>query len=301
MEKPTVAVVGLGVVGGAVYKALQAAGYNTLGYSRSNPINSYEQIAKEAKIVFLVVGTPSQPDGKVNMDAVYDVMENIENQFAPIPDDDNDEEVQKDPLTDLIERPIIVIKSTVVPGTNAMLKKLYPQYTFVSSPEFLTEMTALQDFQNPDRTVIGCDSDEVFEKIAAIYDDIEETGGDKITAPVLHMTPIEAELVKYFSNNFLALKVTYANEAKEICEIYGADWNGKVATAVGMDHRIGDSHFEVTEKGGFGGMCFPKDTKGLYNELLLRGYTPQLLKTAIELNEKFRSKKGRDPYTNLDN
>lgn len=284
MTKPTVAVIGLGVVGGAVYEALKDAGYETLGYSRSKQINSYDEIVEKAKVIFLVPGTPARENGTVNMDAIHDIMENLDERYEAKPE---------------LEKPVVVIKSTVIPGTNATLSKIYPGFTFVSSPEFLTELTALSDFKNPDRTVIGTESDEVFEMLITIYDDIE--GNNVDSGPIMHVSPIEAELIKYFSNLFLATKVIFANEANKIAQLYGAEWNGSIATGVGMDHRIGDSHFQVTEKGGFGGMCFPKDTKGLYNESLMRGYTPRLLETVIQLNEEFRSKEGRDPYTNLDN
>lgn len=283
IKKATVAVIGLGVVGKAVYDALKDAGFNTLGYSPSKPWNSYEQIADEADFIFLVPGTPSREDGTVNMDAVHDVMQNLSEAVGS---------------SKVAMRRVVIFKSTVVPGTNQFFSNLLPEFEFVSSPEFLTEKTALKDFRNPDRVVIGTTNEDIYNELVDIYEEIDE----EPEAGKYHMVrPIAAEMIKYASNCFLATKVTFINEMGRICEEFGVDWNKEVRQGFGADKRIGHSHTLITDKGGYGGMCFPKDTKGLYNQSLQHGYEPKLLKAVIDLNKDFRKKEGEDPFTEIDN
>jgi UDPglucose 6-dehydrogenase len=261
-----IAVIGhTGVVGNAVYQAFRNKFFNDV-VGLSSETGSYQEVA-QADFVFLCVPTPESKTGEVDMSIVYSVMDNLKN--------------------NKIKDQIIIIKSTVEVGTNQALSEKYPEFIFVSSPEFLTEKNAEFDFLHPDRIVIGSESLEASSKVASIYNKvIPDTN-------YFYCSPIEAELIKYFSNVFLALKIIFSNEANKICRKYSndsvrADWNSFVRFGFGLDKRIGMSHTEVTKKGGFGGMCFPKDTKGLYYKLLRDGYDSQLLKLIIDMNNEFR-------------
>jgi UDPglucose 6-dehydrogenase len=245
-----------GVVGKAIYNAFPGS----IGLSSKE--GSYEEMAK-ADIVFMAVPTPSKKDGSINMDILYSCMD----------------EMQKHKT----KEQIVVVKSTVVPGTNKYLTSNY-DFEFVSSPEFLTELNAETDFLTPDRVVIGANSKEAFDKVIDSYSKILPDG-----TQIVRCKPIEAELIKYYANCFLAMKVIYANEAKTLCDEVGADYD-KVKLGVSLDSRIGDSHLSVTEKGGYSGMCFPKDTKGFSDYSKKIGIKQELIETMVKLNKEIREK-----------
>lgn len=217
---------------------------------------------RDAAVVLLAVGTPSLPDGRVDLSQVYAVMQEII-QHA------------RDELT-------VVMKSTVPPGTGRTLSKRFLAHChvpihYVSNPEFLREGKAVWDWYHPDRIVVGCDDEAVAQQVLGLYADID--------APKVVMDVTSAEMVKYASNAFLATKISFINEIANLCELVGADID-KVAPAVGMDQRIGP-HF-LQSGLGYGGSCFPKDTKGLDHVSSFNGYRFSLLKSVIEVNARQR-------------
>ena len=246
-----------GVVGSAVYKAFSDV-FETVGVSLEN-INDYPQI-KESTLIFLCVPTPMDTFGKVNMAFVYEAMT----------------EIQK-----YLSKGIVIVKSTVTPETNASLAAKYSQFDFVSSPEFLTAKRPYEDFMNQDRVIIGTYKSDVFELVKSAYE-------KAINCQIyIHTKPIEAELIKYFANAFLALKVIYANEAKQLADTLGADWS-TIAQGVGTDKRIGPSHLQVKAPGGFDGTCFPKDVSGIYHFAKENKIELSLIKATHKVNMKLR-------------
>jgi UDPglucose 6-dehydrogenase len=214
-------------------------------------------------VVFVAVGTPEKKDGSADLSAVYEVAK----KFAE----------------NINGYKIIVNKSTVPVGTgkevkaiiNNNMKKPF-QFDVVSNPEFLREGSAVNDFMHPDRIVIGAESEQAI----AIMKDIYSV--HYLNESPFVVTNIEtAEIIKYASNAFLALKISYINEIANLCDIVGADVH-KVAKAMGMDGRIGQKFLHPGP--GFGGSCFPKDTKAFSNIAKKYGYNLKLVDTLIEVN-----------------
>jgi len=176
---------------------------------------------------------------------------------------------------------IIIIKSTVTPGTTIKFEKSFPNSKFCFSPEFLTEANFLDDFINAERTVIGSNNDLVLRRMAVIFK-------QRFPKTKIFLTdPTSAETVKYFANAFLSLKVTFANYFYDYCQKLGIKYE-EVKKMASFDHRIGDYHLEVTTQRGFGGKCFPKDLVAIMGEVKKMGVDTSLLQTMWEYNKKIR-------------
>ena len=170
---------------------------------------------------------------------------------------------------------IIAVKSTVVPGTASALSSMIER-SIVSNPEFLREGNAIEDTVHPDRVVVGGKSAVDVKKVSDIW---EFTG-----APIMRVTNENAELIKYASNSFLATKISFINEIANLCErIPGTDV-ATVAQGIGMDHRIGKDFLRAGI--GFGGSCFPKDTRALVSFAEERGVELKIVKSTMEVNEE---------------
>jgi UDPglucose 6-dehydrogenase len=223
-------------------------------------ISDYSELQSVPYAVFITVGTPSLESGDADLSCVYDA-----SLLA---------------AKNLPETTLIVIKSTVPPGTTSavqnFLKAKGYSHQLVSNPEFLREGKAIADFMNPDRVVIGLWDEKSREVIQKIYKDF---------SPLFFTDPTTAELIKYASNSFLATKIAFINEMANICEKTGGDVDA-LAIAMGMDKRIAPDFLKVGP--GFGGSCFPKDILAL--EFLARkcGEPFHVLSAVIEANEKRR-------------
>ncbi len=174
------------------------------------------------------------------------------------------------------------MKSTVPPGTGATLKARYLTHAavpvrYVSNPEFLREGHAIDDWYHTDRIVLGSDDVEAFATMRALYADIE--------APVVETDIASAETIKYASNAFLSTKISFINEIANLCDAIGADIDA-VAHGVGLDARIGPQFLRAGI--GYGGSCFPKDTRALDFISTMNGYQFTLLKAVIEVNNRQR-------------
>ena len=197
------------------------------------------RVISESEFIFVCVPTPMFSDNSgIDLSVVEEVVDTI----AP-----------KISGTDKI----LVIKSTVIPGTTASFKKKFPKANLAMNPEFLTEANAPWDFLHPDRTIIGALSQAVSERLVQLYRDLL---GPQTKVFITDTTT--AEMVKYMSNAFLATKVIFANEMYGLCTALGIKYE-EVAKMVAADERIGQSHLSVTTMRGFGGKCFPKDTVAL--------------------------------------
>ncbi|MGZ4174189.1 MAG: UDP-glucose dehydrogenase family protein, partial [Solirubrobacteraceae bacterium] len=177
------------------------------------------------------------------------------------------------------DRHALVMKSTVPVGTGASIKRIFAEqgksgFAYVSCPEFLKEGSALEDFQSPDRVVVGDDGDWAGDAVVHLYQPLD--------APLVRTDVKSAEMVKLASNAFLATKISFINEIANVCEETGADV-AEVARGMGLDQRIG-GHF-LRPGIGFGGSCFPKDVSALKQLAGNSGYHFQLLTAVIEVNE----------------
>ena len=210
-----------------------------------------------AEFVFLCVPTPQGADGRADLSYIHSVAEEI----APF----------------LESEAVVINKSTVPVGSTRVVEQVLHRedVSVVSNPEFLREGSAVHDCLHPDRIVIGTDHQAAAIQVAGLF--------EGISAPVLVTGPASAETIKYASNAFLATKVSFVNAIANLCEAVGADV-GDVVLGMGYDKRIG---FEFLKPGpGWGGSCFPKDSRALVRIAEDAGYEFGLLKGVISVNEE---------------
>ncbi|NRT70212.1 UDP-glucose dehydrogenase family protein [Clostridium beijerinckii] len=226
----------------------------------------YKNAYKDADLVFIGVGTPEREDGSANLDYVFNVCKQIS---------DN---IEKDCL--------VVVKSTVPIGTNdkveAFIKENLKNKVNVevaSNPEFLAQGTAVLDTLYAKRIVIGVESKKAENILKEIYKPYNQ--------PIVVTNRRSAEMIKYASNDFLALKISFINEIANFCEIVGADVED-VAKGMSFDPRIGDKFLKAGI--GYGGSCFPKDTKALHWLANDNGYELKTIKATIEVNQNQKYK-----------
>ena len=216
------------------------------------------EAVEDAELLFVCVDTPSTYSGDADLSRVWTVL---------------------DELPALDRRAILVMKSTVPVGTGekvraALETRGLAHIGYVSNPEFLAEGTAVEDFMNPDRIVIGAFADADGDRVEQLYRGLRTR--------VVRSDVASAEMIKLASNAFLATRISFINEIANVCEVTGADVE-KVAEGVGLDHRLGP-HF-LRAGVGYGGSCFPKDTSALKQLASNSGYHFQLLSAVIEVNE----------------
>ena len=216
-------------------------------------------------VIFIAVGTPSRDDGSADLSAV--------------------EEVAREIAKEMGGYKVVVVKSTVPVGTSRKLKKLIRDhqirpvpFDIVSNPEFQREGSAIEDFMRPDRVTIGAESQQAIATMKEIYSALY-----LIETPFVITSLETAEMIKYAANAFLATKVTFINEIANLCEYAGADVL-HVARAMGLDGRIGKKFLHPGP--GYGGSCFPKDTRALLRMAEDRGYPFRVLHSVIEVNEE---------------
>ncbi len=225
---------------------------------------SYPEGLHDTEYVFIAVGTPSGVDGEADLRYVAAAAQSIA-------------EAMNNPL-------IIINKSTVPVGTGDwvadIVRSHQPQpipFSVVSCPEFLREGSAISDFMQPHRTVLGSLEREAAEKVAQLH--------LPLRAPIMITDLRTAEMIKYASNAFLAAKISFINEIANICEALGADVK-EVAVGMGYDKRIGAQFLDAGL--GYGGSCFPKDVKALAYMAAEKGRHPQLLNAVMEINNDRR-------------
>jgi UDPglucose 6-dehydrogenase len=227
--------------------------------------SAYPEALAEAEFAFIAVGTPSGVDGEADLQYVRTVAESI---------------------ADVVNHPIIVVnKSTVPVGTGDWVADIItkrrggndPDFPVVSNPEFLREGSAINDFMNPDRVVLGSLNREAANRVAQLY--------LSLRCPIMITDLRTAEMIKYASNAFLATRISFTNEIANICEDLGADVR-EVATGMGYDKRIGHAFLDAGL--GWGGSCFPKDVKALAHMAVLHGAHPQLLQAVMDINRNQR-------------
>ena len=218
---------------------------------------SIGEAVTDAEVVFLCLPTPQGDDGSADLSYV--------------------EQATRDISTTLKQGAVLVNKSTVPVGTAARVAKIIGRtdISVVSNPEFLRQGTAVHDFLHPSRVVIGSDSESAMDVVARLYQGVD--------APILKMKTASAEALKYAANAFLATKLTFINAMADICEAVGADIFD-VANGIGLDPRIGKDMLRAGP--GWGGSCFPKDTRALVSIASDGGYDFALLRGVIETNDQ---------------
>ena len=262
-----IGLIGNGFVGNAVYENLKRT-YPFCVYDK-NPakanVDNVRDVCHNAKIIFVALPTPMESSGRCDLSIIFGVMNEIACWY-----DDN----------------IVILKSTVPPGTCERIKKVHPKLRLVFSPEFLTEANYIEDFKNCNRMIFGGDIEDTSECVkvlSAVFPDKSYLMTDLKTA----------EMVKYFINTFLAVKVSFANEMKQICDTVDLDYDDVKRLAL-YDTRIGKSHLMVPGPDGnlgFGGTCFPKDINALMFFAQENGIDPLLLRSAWDKNLEVREEK----------
>lgn len=240
----------------------------------------YERAYRDADVIFIGVGTPEKKDGSAKLSYVFSVAKQIAHS------------IQKEC--------VVVVKSTVPIGTNDRLEALIKSEIkndvpvhIASNPEFLAQGTAVRDTLQASRIVLGVESDYAEKILRQAYAGFTDV-------PILITNRRSAEMTKYASNDFLALKISYINEIANLCEIVGANIED-VAKGMGYDDRIGNKFLNAGI--GYGGSCFPKDTKALHWLANFHDYEIKTIKAAIEVNDQQKIKlikKARKYYESLE-
>jgi UDPglucose 6-dehydrogenase len=228
-----------------------------------------EKGVRASSVIFIAVGTPAKSDGAPNLSYLEGVVREVASYMH--------------------EYKIIVLKSTVPVGTGKWIKGIIEKeargtvpFDFVSNPEFLREGAAVEDFFRPDRVVIGAETKRAIDTMKKIYNALY-----LIETPFVITTIETAEMIKYASNAFLATKVSFINEIANLCERVGADVHD-VARAMGLDGRIGRKFLHPGP--GFGGSCFPKDTKALVHIGREHSCEMEIVESTIRVNERQKAR-----------
>lgn len=226
----------------------------------------YASAYKEAEAVFIGVGTPEMPDGSANLSYIAAVTRQIA------------ETVERDCL--------VVVKSTVPVGTNDKVEQFIKDFLVhdvkvevASNPEFLAQGSAVHDTLHAARIIIGTESESAEAKLREIY--------APFNLPIVSVKRRSAEMIKYASNDFLALKISYMNDIANLCELVGADITD-VAKGMSYDERIGARFLNAGI--GFGGSCFPKDTKALKYLAREHGYTLKTVEACVDVNTRQKTR-----------
>jgi len=271
--KQKIGIIGKGFVGSAVQFGFSPnvgidAEVRVYDKDPNKSTHSLIEVVTESDIIFLSVPTPSNIDGSMNIDIVESALADID-QFS---DDYN------------FEIGIILLRSTVVPGTTRKLQEKYPKLKIVFNPEFLTERSANFDFINQTRFILGGSSDDVIE--------VSELFRDRFgsTISIIETNYETAELIKYMTNTFFATKISFLNDMKLLADECGAIWDDTIEGFV-RDGRIGHTHLDVPGhdgRYGFGGSCFPKDIQALIDYAREHGVEMNVLKGAWKTNLEVR-------------
>jgi UDPglucose 6-dehydrogenase len=234
---------------------------------RLNFTTSIKEAVDHAKVIFIAVGTPPRQDDSADLQHVYQAAQEIAKHMQ--------------------DYKVIVNKSTVPIGTGHLIKKEIENilqqrnttfgFDVVSNPEFLREGTAVKDFLKPDRIVIGAESEISLNLMKKIY-----SVQIQLDIPIVVTNLETAEMVKYAANAFLATKISYINEIADMCDLCNADIS-VVSNAMGLDNRIGPKFLNPGP--GYGGSCFPKDTKALVKIGKKLGYVPKIIESTVEVND----------------
>lgn len=260
-----IGVIGQGFVGNAVYQKFKNH-YDVLTYDKykSDHNSTLRDLILNSNYIFVCLPTPMNTDGSCNTDIIEEVLEQVN-------------EITDSPKT-------IVLKSTVICGTTERLNLKYEFLNIVFNPEFLTERNAVKDYDNQDRIILGgdrpytTDLKQIFSKVFP-------------NSRIIKTSSTHAEMVKYLTNTFLAVKVSFANEMYELCNKLEIDYD-KVVEYATIDQRLGQSHWSVPGHDGdlgFGSHCFPKDLSAIIRLTYELGTNNFVLSSAETTNDEVRT------------
>lgn len=220
-----------------------------------------QRVIKECPILYITVGTPTKEDGSQNLTAINEVIDTL--------------------VQTITSHKTIIIKSTVLPGTNEWIHQTLIEkgidsrmFDVVSNPEFLREGNAVFDMMNPDKIVVGGKSTQSIKIIQTLY--------EKLQAPYIITSLTGAEMIKYANNALLATKISFINEIARICDAYNVEVT-HIAKALGTDNRIGP--YFLNAGLGYGGSCFPKDIRALEYAAKRRNVNPEMLRAVQNVND----------------
>lgn len=257
-----ISIIGNGFVGNAIHQEFKKH-FTVLCYDKdpSKKLNSFREVC-ESEIIFVSVPTPMTEDGK------FDVC------------------ILTSTISKLPAGKIVVIKSTITPASAEELVQSFPQQNLIFNPEFLTERTAVEDFQNPSRIVIGGDDKQSVEKVRDMYRKV-------FPSRLIEIVETDAKtacFIKYFSNCFFAAKVSLMNEFKQIADKHGVSWDIALNGLL-LSGWVNPMHTQVPGHDGnlgFGGKCFPKDINAFIKYAESLGIDPKVLKASWEKNLEIR-------------
>lgn len=262
-----IGIIGNGFVGSAMVHGFSLSVEEVLIYDvdETRSTSTLRNLVEQTDYIFICLPTPMFENSGIDLSIIDNSLKEID-----------------DLGIDMSEK-VVVIKSTVVPGTTREFSKKFQRFNFVFNPEFLTERRARLDFINTARIVLGGDLKDV-EKIEKVY---------RVRFPYTQLIKTDfetAELIKYMANCFFATKIAFMNEMKQICEKSDANWEHAMEGFV-SDGRIGNSHLDVPGHDGFlgfGGKCFPKDINAMISRAQALGVDPKVMKAAWEKNLEVR-------------
>jgi len=261
-----VGIIGQGFVGNAVNVGMRN-GFSIKTYDiipeKSN-VESLEELCQSSDIIFVCLPTPMKKSGECDISIVDTVLNQI---------------------NAISFKKMVVLKSTVPPGTCDLLQSKYQNIHLMFNPEFLTEANAVQDFINQDRIIIGGNNQESLLQVKDMFRRIFDS------IPILITDCKSAEMVKYITNCFLSVKVTFANQIYDLCESVGIDYSDTIQIAK-LDKRLGDSHWMVPGPDGdrgYGGHCFPKDMSSFLYFGKQNNIDLSLIDSSIEYNDRIRT------------
>lgn len=277
MKKYKVGIVGQGYVGKALKVGFKSDNIEINTYDKylsdQSTVKDLNELTLSSNIIFICVPTPMKKNGECFTGIVEEVVKDI------------------NILAD--DKKTVIIKSTVPPGTTEKLNEICKNISLIFNPEFLTEANFLDDFKNQKYIILGGnkkDLDLVENLYSIIFPEIK----------INRTTSINAEIVKYFLNTYLATKVSFANEMKILCDHVNADYN-QIVNLVIQDNRIGKSHLMVPGpdgKLGFGGSCFPKDINALLTFSKSLNIEMSVIESAIKANLKVRPERDWEKLLN---
>ena len=267
-----IGIIGKGFVGSAVeycFSCDPKFKTNIKVYDKNPALSTHtlDETINDSEIVFLSVPTPANSDGSINTK----IVENILSEISQCCNNDS----------------IILLRSTVIPGTTEFFSKKFPELKIVFNPEFLTERNANDDFMNQSRIILGGEK-KLTNRVSELYNWRFQN-----SVPIIQTNFQTAELIKYMNNCFLATKVSFMNEMKLIASKINVDWDKAVEGFIG-DPRVGTSHVNVPGndgKLGFSGSCFPKDLQAIIHFAESMDVDTKVLKGSWETNLKIRPSK----------
>jgi len=266
MDKPKIGIIGFGFLGRALAHGFALHADIKIYDKYENFYDKLEDVVNDSDFLFVGVPTPMRDDGSQDLSNIEDAVKNIA-------------EISK-------KRKIIILRSTIIPGTTRYFADEYLDHDFVFFPEFLTERNAKLDFINSSRLIFGGDEEVLVE--------IEDLFRIRFPHTPIYKTSWEAaEIVKYMCNCFFAVKISYLNEIYDVAKYYDIDYN-ELKNMFLSDYRIGNSHVDVPGYDGhrgFGKKCFPKDIKAFVNWAKEKNLSLEMCETADKVNERIRDYK----------